>query len=112
MARYFHDGYRLEKAATVARFRRRLTTTDAAGYVGCCAAVGMVDTTSRLARIAAPALVIAGELDQGTPVAMAETLVEGMPNASLTVLKEASHLSAIEQPAAFAAAVTTFIDGL
>jgi 3-oxoadipate enol-lactonase len=112
MARYFHDGYRLEKAATVARFRRRLTTTDAAGYVGCCAAVGMVDTTSRLGRIAVPALVIAGELDQGTPVAMAQTLAEAMPDASLTVLTEASHLSAIEQPAAFAAAVTTFIDGL
>jgi 3-oxoadipate enol-lactonase len=112
MARYFHEGFRTQKAGTVARFRRRLVTTDAMGYVGCCAAVGNVDTTARLGQIAVPALVIAGELDQGTPVAMAETLARGMPNAQLAVLEEASHLSAIEQPGAFADAVVGFIDTL
>jgi 3-oxoadipate enol-lactonase len=112
MGRYFHDGFRAEKAGTVARFRRRLVTTDAVGYVGCCAAVGKVDTTARLGQIGVPALVIAGELDQGTPVAMAQALAEAIPGASLTVLKEASHLSAVEQPAAFDAAVAAFIDGL
>jgi 3-oxoadipate enol-lactonase len=112
MGRYFHDAFRAGKAATVARFRRRLVSTDATGYMGCCAAVGGVDTTARLGSIAVPALVIAGELDQGTPVAMAEILAQGIPNASLAVLKEASHLSAVEQPEAFDAAVSTFIDGL
>jgi 3-oxoadipate enol-lactonase len=112
MARYFHDGFRAQKAGTVARYRRRLVSTDTVGYVGCCSAVGNVDTTARLGQIAVPALVIAGELDQGTPVAMAETLARGIPNASLTVLKEASHLSAVEQPEAFNAVVTGFIDTL
>jgi 3-oxoadipate enol-lactonase len=112
MARYFHDGYRAEKAATVARFRRRLVTTDAIGYMGCCNAVGKVDTSTRLGQIAVPALVIAGELDQGTPVAMAQTLADAIPGAALTVLKEASHLSALEQPEAFAQAVVGFIDSL
>jgi 3-oxoadipate enol-lactonase len=112
MGRYFHDGYRAHKASTVARFRRRLVTTDAVGYVGCCNAVGTVDTTARLGQIAVPALVIAGELDQGTPVAMAQALADGIPGASLVVLKEASHLSAIEQPEAFAEAVTGFIGTL
>jgi 3-oxoadipate enol-lactonase len=112
MARYFHDGFRADKPATVARFRRRLLTTDAAGYIGCCNAVGQVDTTARLGQIAVPALVIAGELDQGTPVTMAQTLTEGIPGASLTVLKDASHLSAVEQPEAFNAAVAGFIETL
>jgi 3-oxoadipate enol-lactonase len=112
MARYFHDGFRERKAGTVASFRRRLVTTDATGYVGCCNAVGNVDTTARLGQIAVPTLVIAGELDQGTPVAMAETLAHGIPNAALTVLQEASHLSAIEQPQAFDAAVAGFIAAL
>ena len=112
MARYFHDGYRARKAGTVARFRRRLTTTDATGYVGCCNAVGQVDTTARLGQIAVPVLAIAGELDQGTPVAMAQTLADAIPEAALTVLKEASHLSAVEQPPAFNAAVTAFIASL
>jgi 3-oxoadipate enol-lactonase len=112
MGRYFHDAFRVEKAGTVARFRRRLTSTDPTGYVGCCNAVGQVDTSGRLAQIKVPALVIAGELDQGTPVAMAHTLADGIPDARLVVLPEASHLSAIEQPAAFQRAVTGFIDGL
>lgn len=112
MARYFHDGFRAGHAATVARFRRRLVTTDAIGYAGCCAAVGSVDTTARLGEIKVPALVIAGELDQGTPVSMAQTLVDGIADARLQVLAQASHLSAVEQPAAFAASVMGFVGGL
>jgi len=112
MGRYFHDAFRARKAGTVARYRRRLVTTDAVGYVGCCNAVGKVDTASRLGQIAVPTLVIAGELDQGTPVAMAEALVAGIPEARLEVLQDASHLSAAEQPEAFAASVVGFVAGL
>jgi pimeloyl-ACP methyl ester carboxylesterase len=59
--------------------------------------------------IAAPTLVIAGELDQGTPVAMAQQLAAAIPGAQLEVLAGASHLSAIEQPKTFAAAVQGFL---
>jgi len=109
MGRYFHDAYRAQKPGTVARFRRRVVSTDAVGYVGCCNAVGKVDTTARLGAISVPTLVIAGELDQGTPVAMAQALVEGIPEARLVVLQEASHLSAVEQPQAFQEAVVGFV---
>ncbi|MGS0742685.1 bifunctional 4-carboxymuconolactone decarboxylase/3-oxoadipate enol-lactonase PcaCD [Glaciimonas sp. GG7] len=112
MERYFHPEFRQAHSATVARFRARLASTDVNGYIGCCHAVGTVDTAAALAQIAVPALIIAGELDQGTPLAMSQTLVEKMPLAQLTVLKLASHLSAIEQPQAFGQAVSGFIAGL
>jgi len=112
MARYFHDGFRAAHPATVARYRQRLVTTDSGGYMGCCAAVGGVDTTARLGSIGVPALVIAGELDQGTPVAMAQTLADGIPDARLEVLAQASHLGAVEQPQAFAQAVLGFVAAL
>jgi 3-oxoadipate enol-lactonase len=112
MGRYFHEGFRAAHPATVARFRQRLVTTDVQGYVGCCAAVGGVDTTARLGQIAAPTLVLAGELDQGTPVEMARTLADGIPDARLQVLADASHLGAIEQPLAFAQAVEAFVAAL
>jgi len=112
MARYFHEGFRAAHPATVARFRERLVTTGADGYTGCCAAVGAVDTTARLGQIAVPALVLAGELDQGTPVEMARTLAGGIPGAALQVIADASHLGAIEQPLAFADAVVDFIAAL
>ena len=97
---------------TSAGNRRRLLTTDPVGYVACCNAVGKVDTAARLPQIAAPTLVIAGALDQGTPVAMAQQLAEAIPGARLAVVENASHLGAIEQPAVYAALVTDFIDAL
>ncbi|NVD71901.1 3-oxoadipate enol-lactonase [Duganella sp. BJB1802] len=112
MGRYFHDAFRAEHAATVARFRRRLLSTDSTGYIGCCNAVGTVDTTDRLGAIAVPTLLIAGELDQGTPVAMSQIVQHAIPGAALVVLPDASHLGAVEQPALFAAAVTGFLAGL
>ncbi|HEX8480235.1 MAG TPA: 3-oxoadipate enol-lactonase [Telluria sp.] len=112
MERYFHARYRADAPATVARFRRRLVTTGVEGYAGCCAAVGKVDTTARLGAIAVPTLVIAGELDQGTPVAMAQVLAGAIADATLLVLEGASHLSAVEQPDAFHAAVAGFLRAL
>ncbi|MBB3213517.1 3-oxoadipate enol-lactonase [Herbaspirillum sp. Sphag1AN] len=112
MGRYFHDDFRASQAATVARFRARLTSCDVQGYVGCCHAVGTVDTTARLPQIQAPTLVIAGELDQGTPLAMSQTLVDGIAGAQLAVIAQASHISAVEQPQAFAELVTGFIGAL
>lgn len=112
MGRYFHDGFRADHAATVARFRRRVVSTDTVGYTGCCNAVGTVDTTARLAAIQAPTLVIAGELDQGTPIEMSQTLVDGISGAKLEILLQASHLSYIEQPAAFSQTVRAFIADL
>jgi 3-oxoadipate enol-lactonase len=109
MGRYFHDDFRAAHAATVVRFRQRLTSTDAQGYVGCCHAVGMVDTTGRLGQIAVPTLVIAGALDQGTPVAMAQALADAIAGAQLRVIEGASHISAVEQPEAFAALVVDFL---
>lgn len=112
MGRYFDDAFRSANPATVARFRRRVASTDAVGYAGCCAAVGGVDTSGRLAGIAVPTLVIAGERDAGTPPAMSEAIAQSVPGARLAVILDATHLSAIEQPARFNGLVRDFIAGL
>ncbi|GAC1420250.1 MAG: hypothetical protein NVSMB6_22030 [Burkholderiaceae bacterium] len=110
--RYFSQLFRAAQPATVARFRRRLLTTDRDGYIACCAAVCDVDTTGRLAHIGVPTLVIAGALDTGTPPLMAEAIANGVAGARLVVLSEASHLSAIEVPKAFEAELLPFISAL
>ncbi|HAT29618.1 MAG TPA: 3-oxoadipate enol-lactonase [Janthinobacterium sp.] len=112
MHRYFHEGYRVAHPATVERFRHRLLGTDAAGYAACCAAVAGIDTAARLPRLEIPVLVIAGELDLGTPPAMAERMAALLPRAQLRMIAQASHISAIEQPAAFAALIVEFLLGL
>ncbi len=112
MERYFHEGFRSSQPATVARFRRRLVATNAGGYLAGCAAVRDVNTTARLGQIQVPALVIAGELDIGAPPAMSETIAKGIAGARLLVIPNASHLSVVEQPQLFYAAVSSMVEKL
>ena len=112
LQRWFHPGFHAEQAATVARWRRRVVSTDAAGYIACCHAIAGVNTTDRLGQITQPTLVIAGELDLGTPPAMSRTIAQGIPGAALVVLPEASHLSVLEQPQAFHGVVRQWLDEL
>lgn len=109
LQRWFHPGFHAAQPATVQRWRRRVLATDPQGYTAACHALMNFSTTERLPQIHVPTLVIAGELDQGTPVAMSQTIAQGIPGAQLVVLKEASHLSALEQPATFRAAVATLL---
>lgn len=112
MERYFQDDFRAKQPATVARFRRRLASTDPLGYSGCCNAVGTANTATRLDQIKVPTLVIAGELDQVTTVSMAQTLANGIKGAQLAVIKDAPHISVTVQPQAFAELVMRFLEGL
>ena len=82
----------------------------AAPYVASCAAVAGMDFRSSNAGITCPALVIAGTRDEATPVALSEAIVSSLPGAKLATLP-AAHLSAVEQPAAFAALLEEFIAG-
>lgn len=70
------------------------------------------DSTYILAAIDFPTLVIVGAEDQLTPVAEAESLRDGIRGARLHVIEGAGHLSNIERPAEFNAALTTFIESL
>ena len=79
------------------------------GYAGCIAAISKIDTTDRLKEIRAPALVICGEQDAGTPPAMSHAINKAMPGSTLVLIPNAAHLSNVDQPEAFTGALTTFI---
>jgi pimeloyl-ACP methyl ester carboxylesterase len=70
------------------------------------------DSAGVLAATDVPALVIVGEEDRLTPVADAEAMVHVLPRARLVRLPAAGHLSAIEDPEAFNAAVREFVADL
>jgi 3-oxoadipate enol-lactonase len=63
----------------------------------------------RLGEIGVPTLVIVGELDIETPVAYAETLAAGIPDAELRVIPGAGHLTPAEAPTEFNALVRRFL---
>jgi 3-oxoadipate enol-lactonase len=104
MTRFFSDAFRAARPDTVARFRQGFVHTPAHGYAGCCAVLRDADLEGALARIAVPTLVIGGLHDFPTPPRDAEHLADAIPGAAL-VLLDTGHLSNIEDPQGFNAAL-------
>ncbi len=70
------------------------------------------DSTPTLATIACPTLVVVGEHDAGTPPAEAEKMAAAVKGSRLVHIPDAGHLSSLENPAAFDAALVEFVNGL
>jgi pimeloyl-ACP methyl ester carboxylesterase len=71
-----------------------------------------VDSFDVLRAVDVPTLVIVGEEDGLTPPAESEAMAEAVPGARLVVLPRAGHLSALEDPEGFNAAVREFLSEL
>lgn len=111
MTRFFSDRFRLREPQIVERFRRTLIDTADEGFAGCCAVLRDCDFRARLAAIYTPTLVIGGLLDVPTPPSDSEELTARIPNAKL-VLLDAGHISAVEAPDAFNAALLDHLTAL
>ncbi len=63
-----------------------------------------------MAAIRVPTLVVVGEEDVLTPPAEAEMMAAAITGSQLEVIPAAGHLSNLENPSAYAAALTRFLD--
>ena len=72
-------------------------------------AVWLADQRERLAAIAVPTLVIVGNEDRVTPPMLSRDLVSRIAGAQLIEIAGAGHLTNIERPAAFNAAIDQFL---
>jgi 3-oxoadipate enol-lactonase len=68
------------------------------------------DSTPLLSAIHCPTLIIVGEEDAITPVSVAEQMRRTIRGSELVVIPRAGHLSNLEQPDAFNAALGRFLD--
>ena len=108
MGRFFSPRMLQMGPPAVATSRRTLLATDPAGYAGCCAAIRDMDQRSLLGAIRAPALIISGDRDVSLPWAgHGDVLADAIPNARAIHLP-AAHLSNLEAPRSFTAAVLEF----
>jgi 3-oxoadipate enol-lactonase len=105
---WFSQEFRARALALVAPMAAMLAATPAEGYIACCEAIRDMDHRELLGSIRAPTLIIAGRIDQATPLAAAQFIHNQIAGAKLAVL-EAAHISNIEQPRAFADAVLGFL---
>jgi 3-oxoadipate enol-lactonase/4-carboxymuconolactone decarboxylase len=109
MQRFF-SARTLASANPVAEsIRNVLLATNPAGYAGCCAAIRDMDHRPLLGGIKTPVLVIAGDADLSTPWAgHGDVLVQQIAG-SRAVHLPATHLSNVECPSAFTAALFGFL---
>jgi 3-oxoadipate enol-lactonase len=110
LARWFTEPFRKSSPQVTARVSAMIRGTPVAGYVGCCHAIPKINLTQRLKEISCPSLVVVGEQDAGTPVEMAREIHAALPGSELVIIPSASHLSNMEQPAAFTRALATFLN--
>jgi 3-oxoadipate enol-lactonase len=106
VGRWFTPRFVEAEPALVAAFRERLLATSPAAYAAVCEALAGWDFRDRLGEIETPTLVLAGADDPAAPPADAELLAGRIPGARLVILERAAHLANVEQPGAFAAAVS------
>jgi 3-oxoadipate enol-lactonase/4-carboxymuconolactone decarboxylase len=91
-----------------ASMRNVLLATDPVGYAGCCAAIRDLDQLALLEKIHVPTLIIGGDRDISTPwEGHGDVLAKQIPGAKAIVLK-AAHLSCLERPRGFSAALLNF----
>ncbi|HEY2589618.1 MAG TPA: alpha/beta hydrolase [Tepidisphaeraceae bacterium] len=70
------------------------------------------DQSSNLSSIAMPTLIIVGDHDAITPVAIAQSLQKQIPHAQLVVITGAGHMAPMEQPAQVNQAMARFLHSL
>jgi 3-oxoadipate enol-lactonase len=109
LERWFTPAFRQQHPDVVDTVRRLILATPVAGYIGCSEAIPKINLTERLHAIDCPVLVIVGEDDPGTPVAMAREIHDHTPGSQLVVLPQAAHLANLEQPQAFTRALEEFL---
>lgn len=110
LQRWFTPAFRERHPDIVDRVRALILATPVAGYIGCSEAIPKINLTERLHAIDCPVLVIVGEDDPGTPVAMSREIHDHIPGSHLVVLPQAAHLANLEQPQAFTAALAGFLE--
>lgn len=108
VARWLSTELRARAPQTYAAAQRMLESAPPEGYAACCAAIRDADLSAEVAAIRAPTLVVAGSQDPATPPAEVHLLADAITGAQYVELP-ASHLSNLEAPEAFTAALTRFL---
>jgi 3-oxoadipate enol-lactonase len=108
--RWFTEPFIQRAPGDIEKVRRMILGTGAEGYIACAEGIRDMAQTTMLLKIKAPTLVMTGRQDPACTVDQATVLHRMIDGSRLLILEDAAHLSNIEQPQAFNAALRAFID--
>lgn len=109
IARWFSPGFAAGEPEAFARANEVFSSTAPDGYAGCCSALAAADLRDEVGAITVPTLLVGGELDVSTPPAEIDWLGERIRGSRVVVIEGAAHLSNLDRPAEFNAAVQGFL---
>jgi pimeloyl-ACP methyl ester carboxylesterase len=102
-----------ERPELVARIRERILAASPRGIADALAGLAArADSSPTLREIRVPTLVVCGAEDVITPVAESEAMHKAVPGSRLELIPKAGHLSNLEAPAAYNAALRSFLGAL
>jgi 3-oxoadipate enol-lactonase len=110
--RWSSAGLAQRDPAVIARMERMIRNTSPAGYRGCAAALARLNYGHRLGEIRTPALVLCGNEDHGAPPENTRQMHAMIQGSRFLEIAQAGHISNIEKPAIFSAAVAELFDGV
>lgn len=105
-ADFLKDPANLDVLATV---RSMILGTSRDGYEGVARCLQSLDILPRLGAIGCPTLFIVGESDPAASVAVMEDMRNRTPNAEMLILRNAAHISNLEQSQAFGDGIAGFL---
>jgi 3-oxoadipate enol-lactonase/4-carboxymuconolactone decarboxylase len=111
LGRFFTQAFRDRNPPLLGSTRATVLATDPEGYAACCMAIAGMKIKDKLARVKVPLLVINGAQDVSTPPAEHGERIATAVAGARSAMLDAAHLSAVEQPEAFAGAVVAFLTG-
>jgi 3-oxoadipate enol-lactonase len=95
------------------RWKEIMAATPPAGVAAAARAMAVrTDSRRLLRRITVPILAVVGAEDVVTPASDARAIAEAAPDARLRVIPGAGHMSPVEKPEEFVAALREFLDSL
>lgn len=109
MGRFFSECLLEANPPVVAATRRVLLATDPTGYAGCCAAVRDTDFVSQLGNVKTHTLVISSDTDASLPWKGHGEILESKIRHTRVVRLKTAHLSNLELPRSFSAALHAFL---
>jgi 3-oxoadipate enol-lactonase len=110
IGRWSSAGLAERSPAIIARMAAMIRRTSANGYRGCAAALARLNYGHRLGEINVPTLLICGSEDHGAPPENTRQMLAAIKGSRFVEIKQAGHISNIEQPRIFSDAVISFLN--
>ncbi len=95
---WFSPGFLHLEPLVASELLQALRDADAEGYAQVCEALAGFDVRDRLEEIRTPLIAVGGSLDESTPIAGLQDIVDGVRNGQLIVVDDVAHLAVVEAP--------------